>query len=170
LPESKHYPRFLQWNHLFATKGLAPEHASGSYGNMSFRLSAQCPSFIITRTSASLKNMTMADCVCVDSCDFEQFKINVRGTAEPSSESFIHAKLYEQLPAVNAIFHGHSDAILSLKSIPTTEEEYPYGTLELMHAALKLKEHAVFNLKNHGFFSTAPTLDIAGEQATALLG
>lgn len=169
LPQSEHFDKFLYWNHLFAERGLAPEHSTGSYGNMSFRLAPGSNQFIITRTGASLQNLTINDCVCIEYCNIDTFTMGVHGMAEPSSESFIHAELYAVRPNVNAIFHGHSDAILSLAHIPTTEKEYPYGTLELMHAALSLKDTPLFNLKNHGFFSTADTMDKAGEQVLKLL-
>lgn len=157
------------WCREFARLGLAPSHPSGSYGNLSVRIRPGKPEFLITRTSAQLANVTAEDLVLVERFDIPSLTIWTRGRWEPSSESFIHARLYEERPDAHAIFHGHSGEILAMQDIPCTPMELPYGTLELMDAALALKDFSLFNLHSHGFFSLGSNMTEAGQQAIALL-
>ena len=157
------------WCRLFAQLGMAPSHSSGSYGNLSVRLSPGKPQFLITRTSAMLSDITEEELVQVNAVSIEQKTIETQGMSQPSSETFIHAMLYQQRPDVNAIFHGHSDALLAMQQIPATPDELPYGTIELAEAALILKDNPLFNLKNHGFFSLASTMQLAASQVIDLI-
>ena len=77
-------------------------------------------------------------------------------------------KIYEKRPEVNAIFHGHSLELLK-PGIVTTEEEKPYGTVELVEEVLKVLDNDVFVLKNHGFVSLGKTMDEAGNNIVKLL-
>lgn len=157
------------WCQEFARLGLAPSHPSGSYGNLSVRITPGKPEFLITRTSAQLAEVSAEDVVLVERFDIQSLTIWTRGGWEPSSESFIHARLYDERPEVNAIFHGHSAEILAMQDIPCTPHELPYGTMELTDAALALKDFSVFNLRNHGFFSLGADMKEAGQQAIKLL-
>ncbi len=157
------------WCREFARLGLAPSHPSGSYGNLSVRITPGKTQFLITRTSAQLAQVTADDLVLVERFDIPALTIWTHGKWEPSSESFIHARLYEERPDVHAIFHGHSAEILAMQHIPCTPRELPYGTLELTDAALALKDFSLFNLHSHGFFSLGTDMQVAGQQAIALL-
>ncbi len=159
----------LEWCHEFARLGLAPSHSSGSYGNMSIRTSPGKPEFLITRTAAMLADITEQELVLVERIDIQTLSIWTRGQWEPSSETFIHARLYEERPDINAIFHGHSSEILALAQIPTTPKELPYGTMELADAALQLKDHPIFNICNHGFFSLGETMAQSAQQSNCLI-
>jgi len=157
----------LRWCKIFAERQLAPAHPTGSFGNLSYRFNAGENPFVITSSQMNLGGEVYPDLfVKVDECDSENFTIKVSGTREPSSESFIHAYIYEARPEANAVFHGHSKEILENAEklgIPVSEKEEPYGSLELLESAKDLiAKHDVFILKNHGFFAIGNSLSDAG--------
>jgi len=167
-------PELKQWCGLFHEKGLAPPYPGGSYGNLSFRVKSGGNAFIITGTCMGLKGcLDDEKFVLVTACDFDQLTVTASGTRHPSSESMMHYALYQARPDINAIFHGHSQEILShaerLK-IPITPEEHAYGTPQLAWALeLCAKTSDFFIARNHGFVSLGATMEIAGKQALALL-
>jgi ribulose-5-phosphate 4-epimerase/fuculose-1-phosphate aldolase len=155
-----------KWCKIFDEKNLAPPYPGGSFGNLSFRTKAN--SFIITGSRIGLKCSLKNDCfVEILDCNFEQKSIDVIGTREPSSETMLHAAIYEKRPDVGAIFHGHSPKLLAnvkkLK-IPETEEEKPYGTMELVNSVLEIiDKNDLVMMKNHGFIVVGQTMAEAGE-------
>lgn len=164
----------LRWCKIFAERKLAPAHPTGSHGNLSYRFDDSSNEFVITSSQMDLSAEVYPDLfVKVNSCDTENFSLKVSGSREPSSESFIHAYIYETRPEVGAIMHGHSEELMvnaEKLGIPVTETEAEFGTLELLETAKELiKDKNVFILKNHGFFSLGDNLSDAGTKAIELL-
>ena len=153
------------WIFLLGELGLAPVHSQGAYGNHSYRLSRD--SFIITRTG-------MLPCREMDERDYCQVSYAeksdtflVRGSFEPSSESFLHLHIYKRFPETQAIMHGHSSLLNRFArqlSIAETAKEQPYGTLELALAALEIldDETPFMILKNHGFVAMGEDINTTG--------
>lgn len=87
--------------------------------------------------------------------------LTVAGRHEPSSESLMHAAIYAARPAVGAVFHGHSDAILRAAGrlgLPVTQREQPYGTPAMADAVLDvLSGHSLVIMRNHGFVALGRT-------------
>lgn len=160
----------LFWCGEFNRQGLAPAHFAGSYGNLSVRYKK---GLIITATSLDLGACLSAeDFVYIESFDVDKFMVSVHGAKNPSSETILHAYLYELRPDINAVFHGHSPKILEASvrlGIAQSLNEFPYGTVELVKAAGALSKFNFFNLKNHGFFSLGTTADCAGKMALDML-
>jgi ribulose-5-phosphate 4-epimerase/fuculose-1-phosphate aldolase len=158
------------WCMVFDEKGLAPPYPGGSFGNMSMRIPGKKNHFFITATATGLKP---------DMCDelfvlVEEFcplsnMIWIRGTREPSSESFMHAMIYRSRPDVMAVFHGHSPEIIrntTALGIPETIREEPYGTPALMNSVSQIMQnHNFFVMKNHGFVSLGHSACEAGNRA-----
>ncbi len=154
-----------KWCHIFHQKNLAPPYPGGSFGNLSFR--TENDTFIITGSRIGLKCDLTNDCfVEIIECDFENKKIKVIGTREPSSETMLHAALYQKHQKVMAVFHGHSPELLqnSFKlKIPETKEEKPYGTMELVESVLEMiDENKLIMMKNHGFIAVGKSMREAG--------
>jgi len=90
----------------------------------------------------------------------------VEGQSTPSSECFLHNALYQALPDVNAILHGHCslfNVYASQLSIPVTKTFQEYGTQELAESALELVSDSTnfFILRDHGFVTLAEDIDSA---------
>ncbi|MEE9189272.1 MAG: class II aldolase/adducin family protein, partial [Candidatus Neomarinimicrobiota bacterium] len=140
-------------------------HRAGDFpGNLSFRTA---DGFVITAAAANLAEIREEDFVEVKIVDVDQKRIYVKGSKEPSSESFIHDEVYQQSPPVQAIFHGHSDLMLAhyrALKLPVTKNEQPYGTIALMNEVLEaLKDKNIIIMKNHGFIALGKTMDEVGQ-------
>lgn len=154
----KHYAK------LFAEYELAPPYPGGSHGNMSFRIAAEEPSFIITASKTALfEPLGDRDFVRVDDVDYDKGIVHAQGERLPSSESMIHYALYLQNPSINAIFHGHSKDILENGNnlfIPTTSQEEDFGTIALVERVIEIAEkQKMVIMKNHGFIAMGMNMD-----------
>ncbi len=155
-----------RWVYLFTELGLAPMHSSGAYGNQSYRTTSS--SFIITRSGMSpQKQLNTANYVHVIGFDTVN-GFMTEGLATPSSESFLHNILYEALPHINTIFHGHSyllEKYAQQLDIPVTKQFHDYGTPELAESALQItKENTLlFILKDHGFVALGKDMETTGK-------
>ena len=169
--ENFHYDRRLaelnRWAYLFSQLGLTPVHAAGAYGNQSYRTGET--SFIITRSGMLPAEQLIPVNYChVTGLDESSGTFITEGPAIPSSESLLHHALYQAMPGINAILHGHSALInghaADLK-IPVTPSFHPYGTPELARSAVELMDGAIrfFILKDHGFVALGEDIDSAGK-------
>lgn len=162
-----------QWCALFEEKGLAPSHSSGTFGNLSLRISGS-DEFIITASSVGLKNkLADDDFVLVKDVDITLKKIIAEGKKQPSSESMLHWAVYKKREDINAVFHGHCREILCKSKrlgISETKEENDYGSPELVNSVLEVLGNDNFIImKNHGFLSLGKTMDEAGNIALKVL-
>jgi ribulose-5-phosphate 4-epimerase/fuculose-1-phosphate aldolase len=161
------------WCKQFHQYNLAPPYKGGSYGNLSCRLGENQNAFLITGSRIGLKNRLSNDCfVKVFFIDLPRGIVYAQGIRDPSSESMIHFAIYRQRKDVNAIFHGHSQEILTCADklgVPETIKEEPYGTGELVQRVLEvLADKQFLIMKNHGFISLGKTMKEAGELAMAI--
>lgn len=78
-----------------------------------------------------------------------------------SVDAIEHYMLYREHPGVGAILHVHA----WMEGIPSTEVNYPCGTIELAEEVAELvreaddPNRAVIGLKNHGLTITGPSLE-----------
>lgn len=96
--------------------------------------------------------------------------VYVKGMVVPSSETILHAQIYDERPDVNAIFHVHDMRVLKQAAklgVLVTVVEKQAGTQELAQEALALlklnKGIRYFVLKGHGTVALGSGLDEAGE-------
>lgn len=162
------------WCKQFHQYNLAPKYEGGSSGNLSFRIQELKSEFIITGTKIGLKeNLSNDKFVTVRKCDFENHRVFVEGTKEPSSECFLHGAIYNNRSDINAIFHGHNEDILrNLRQLGViqTNREDGYGTLDLVNSTLEiLKDIDFFIIKNHGFVSLGKSIDETGKRVMDVL-
>ena len=137
-------------------------YVASNDGNISARLDAK--RVLITPTGVSKGFMKVDDIIMVD------LDGNVlAGHKKPSSEVFMHLRMYRERPDVNSVCHAHPihatgfavagipldqcvlpEVVVSLGSIPLVEYGTP-GTAEFFEPVLKyLKDHDAFLLANHG--------------------
>lgn len=150
------------WCKKFSELGLAP-FVEGNYaGNLSFRTDN---GFIITAAGCNLGNTDKEDFVEV--IEVKESEVIVRGIKNPSSETRMHNEIYKNRPEINAIFHGHDEAVLkNSKDLPITEKEQPYGSLELVQEVINvLNDNNYVIIRNHGIISLGKTMEEAGTLA-----
>ncbi len=160
-------PELNRWAYLFSQLGLAPVHAEGAYGNQSYR--TDDISFVITRSAMIPADILQPNNFChVLGLDKATTTFRTEGQCAPSSESFLHYLLYQTLPHINAILHGHCSLFnihAEALHIPVTKKFYAYGTPELAQSALAIVDQATsfFILKDHGFVALGEDIDAAGK-------
>ena len=156
----------LKWCRRWAALGLVGD----TVGNLSFRT---VNGFLINRTAGDLGGITRQEFVEVVAVDRDRRELTVAGLYEPSSESLMHAGIYEARPGVNAVFHGHHDRLLAEAErlgLRVTAREQPYGTPELVAEIMgALDGHNFVIMRNHGFVSFGKTMDEAGRIAEDVL-
>lgn len=156
----------IQWCRRFAQLGLAGK----AMGNLSIR---SARGLIITPTGTDPLTIGPGDLVEVLRVDMASRELEVAGRREPSSESMLHAAIYEARPEVNAIFHGHSAPLLAAAErlgLPVSAREQPYGTPALVAEVLAVARTAdVFIMRNHGFVALGGTCAEAGRRVEEAL-
>jgi len=166
-PKDEKIIELIKWCKKFDELGLTPS----SSGNLSFRTDK---GFIISCSGTNLGFIKFDEFAEVIDCKIEDGKGKVfyKGLLDPSSEAFIHYEIYKMRPDINAIFHGHDNIVLEKKygmEIISTEEEKPYGTLELLEQVKNLLTNSndcnYFIWKNHGICSLGNNMEEAGSIA-----
>jgi len=164
----------IRWCQLFDAEGLAPVEGGASAGNLSFRTPS---GFVITPTRSRLKsNLDWRQFVEVVRADWREYELHVLGERAPSSDSFLHERVYALRPDVLAVFHGHDDLVLEHADalaaefpIAITEAARLFGTADdAAETAQELGDAPYCIRKGHGFVSVARTLDQAGDLAIAV--
>lgn len=172
----KSFPRDIgldelkSWCTEFYNHGFTPEYEGGSAGNLSYRVKEGENQFIITGAGIVSKSRILDNSlVQVKSCDIEKEIAYYYGSRKPSSESLLHCAIYNERKDVNAVFHGHSEKILSCADklgLVQTKKHEPEGTGELAKAVLEvLGSENYIIMKDHGFISIGKTMKEAGELA-----
>jgi ribulose-5-phosphate 4-epimerase/fuculose-1-phosphate aldolase len=166
--------RLAWWCNVFDAEGMAPVEGGASAGNLSFRTRA---GFVITPTRSLLKaDLGWRDFVEVVREDWQAFELHVMGERVPSSDAFLHARIYAVRPDVAAVFHGHDDLVLEQAEalagepgVVVTGKETLFGTPEdAVDTAVALGAADVVIRRGHGFLAVGRTMDLAGERALAL--
>jgi len=118
------------------------------FGNISFR---KGDAFQITKSGAVLNEIQKKDFVAPDPKN------------NPSTETKLHAFIYEQRPEIHWIIHLHDSVVLKKGEtlhLPITKEEKPFGTQALVDEVGKiLGKHPYILMKNHGIIALGSSLD-----------
>ena len=172
IPSDERVSQLRSWCVCFNESGLTPkfEGTGRSLGNLSFRIKADDPAFVITGSTLSSKEeLAPGDFVTVLNSDPERKIVLAAGTRDPSSESMMHHEIYTRRNEIGAIFHGHDREITAsaaLLGLPETGKEEPSGTTQLLSEVMKILDAGNFLImKNHGFLSLGKTMDEAGNLA-----
>ena len=167
VPRNARIEELKEWSEKFQKNELTPEFEGNYTGNLSFRSKE---GFVITASGLKSKENLSNDCfVYVKSYDERSNTVYVEGRRQPSSEAVMHSLIYKTRKEINAVFHGHNEAIIinaEKLGFPVTEREYEPGTIELAKEVLKVMGNKnLIVLKNHGFVSLGNTMKEAGELA-----
>ncbi len=171
VPRDSRIDELKEWCIRFQKGGLTPEFEGNYTGNLSFRCKE---GFVITASGLKNKQNLSLDCfVYVKNYDEQSNTVYVEGSRQPSSEAVMHYLFFKTRKEINAVFHGHSDAIVmnaEKLGFAVTEREHEPGTIALAKEALKvLGTNNLIVLRNHGFVSLGETMKEAGELALAKL-
>ncbi|MHC3129360.1 MAG: class II aldolase/adducin family protein [Candidatus Bathyarchaeota archaeon] len=171
MPRDARIDELKEWSERFQRNGLTPEIEGNYTGNLSFRSEE---GFVITASGLKSKENLKDDCfVYVKNYDEQSNTVYVEGSRQPSSEAVMHFLIYKTRKEIDAVFHGHNDAIImdaEKLGFSVTEKEHDPGTIELAKEVLKvLGNKKLIVLKNHGFVSLGRTMKEAGELALATL-
>ncbi len=137
-----------------------------SYGNLSAR--KEGPRFWMSASGVNKGNLRRIgeDMLLVKRFNEERkaMELSVPPHVTPrrvSVDAIEHWMIYTEHPKVGAIVHIHA----WMDGIPSTQINYPCGTVELARAVAELvrqsdrPERAIIGLKNHGLTITGPDLD-----------
>jgi L-fuculose-phosphate aldolase len=152
------YPLFQKNCSLLKQHGMTHQNA----GNISIRHNG---GLIITTSGSNLGSIERDEIANVRKCSIEDSVVEYMGPNLPSSETFMHSMIYQCSPDMNAIVHAHDPQTLTRAAagLDTTEEEVPYGTIELARMACDtfLKADNIIVLKNHGYVAVGLDLNEA---------
>lgn len=170
-----HYPeeaaRLAHWCNVFDAEGLAPVVGGASAGNLSFRTPR---GFMITATRSTLKSgLGWRDFVEVVREDLLGWEIHVLGERPPSSDAFLHGRIYAARPDVAAVLHGHDDVVLEraddlarLHGARVTAQARRFGTrIDAEETAEALGDGSFVIRRGHGFAAVGKSVDEAGALA-----
>lgn len=137
-----------------------------SYGNLSARLDENRFWMSASGVDKGKLQEIGRDIMLVTGFDEERpaMIISVPPNVEPrrvSVDAIEHWMVYQEHPEVGAIIHVHA----WVDGIPSTEMNYPCGTIELAEAVAELVRqepdpaHAIIGLRNHGITVTGESID-----------
>jgi len=119
------------WREVLFNMDLIGAYENGvGFGNMSFRMGESNKFFITASATGEIPVLEHGHYVRVDGCNFEDNAVRCTGPLKASSESLTHGAIYRADRGTNAIIHVHSTELWEkLKDkVPTTKEEFEYGT------------------------------------------
>ena len=166
--------RLAHWCAVFDREGMAPVEGGASAGNLSFRTPG---GFVITATRTNLKaDIPWDRFVEVVRSNWRDYEVHYLGAAPPSSDAFLHDRIYVARDDVEAVFHGHDEVVLAQAERLATEFDIVFTPVETLFgtredAALTvaaLGGHDYIIRKGHGFVSVGRTLEEAGERAVTI--
>lgn len=155
---STHYIKMKNAGERIVSSGLS----NGSKGCISMKVSR---GFLISSSGAEIGNLKESDITWVLGRDDNTIKWV--GSTYPSSETPMHFKMYEHLPDVNAVIHGHCPQITYGVDYEQyrTKEYLRYGTFEFGEELIKhMKEYNDRNFviaRDHGEVAIGTSLDNA---------
>ena len=154
--------------------GKDPERYGGcSYGNVSQRLKPGENTFIICGSqTGGIPLLNEQHYTTVDSCDFNNNRIEAHGPIKPSTDSLTHGIIYQSNPSINFVLHAHSPEIWQLRhhlGLACTSADAAYGTQEMVQEVQRLlddetvKNGHIFAMDGHedGIVSFGETGEIA---------
>ena len=166
--ELENAAELIEWCRAFYRMGVATPSGEVA-GNISVRTGK---GFLITPAGYDFSKLAENELVEVVEVDEEKKVIRAVGRVNPSSEAFLHAGIYAARQEVNAILHGHNQAVTEHPGefgVIETESEQPYGTVALRDEVLKvLGKNKLVQMKGHGFIAMGATLGEAGALAEEL--
>lgn len=131
------------WREVLLNMDLIGAYENGvGFGNMSMRHNDTSKFYITGSATGEISVLEHGHYVYVEGYNFEDNAVMCSGPLKASSESLTHAAIYKADPGTNAIIHVHNlEQWENLKNVvPTTKEEFEYGTAGLALDVFRLFE------------------------------
>ncbi len=147
-PDYAHFPLLNYWRCYLFRLGLIgqdPARYGGlGYGNISARLRADSPEFIVSGTQTGhLPLLCRSHYVRVTKFDVTRNFLQACGPVRPSSEALTHASLYAARADIQCVMHVHSPLIwrqAEALGIPCVAPAIGYGTPAMAEAVRDLAQ------------------------------
>jgi len=163
LPSDADLREINAWRNVMYRLGLigriAGKYDGLGFGNISCRrLPGQDGFWVSATQTGHLPRLGPEHYAWVTAATPQQNRLQALGPAQPSSEALTHAVIYQQLPAVQAVIHGHCPEIwhhTAKLQLAHTAASIPYGTPEMARAVANIleaaggKECGVFTMLGH---------------------
>lgn len=162
LPRDACVPALVAQAQRFAARGFTPSYGPGDHGNMSCRTKQ---GMIITARESSKAQLRPEDFVSVIGCEARRPKpvMRCQGRRLPSTDAWLHWRIYAARPEVEAILHGHDTVALRLAralALPVTSISAAQPSVGLVEeATLLAMEHEYVLLRDHGFLAVGSSLE-----------
>lgn len=164
LPHDACIPALVAQAQRFAARGFTPSYGPGDHGNLSCRATQ---GMIITARESSKAQLRPEDFVSVIGCEERGPKpvMRAQGRRLPSTDAWLHWRIYAARPDAEVILHGHDTVALRLAralALPVTSISAAQPSVGLVEEATSLAmEHDYVLLREHGFLAVGSSLDEA---------
>lgn len=154
------------WGKRFAELGFTPSYGPGDHGNLSCRTAT---GVLITARETAKATLQPEHFVEVLGSDEGQSIpcVRCRGLRLPSTDTWMHLRLYRRRPDIQAILHGHDPATLAKAEalrLPVTTVSAAAPSLALIENVCALADHTDYLLlQEHGFLALGRSIDEAGD-------
>ncbi|ANE55845.1 class II aldolase/adducin family protein [Methylomonas sp. DH-1] len=163
LPSDADLAEISAWRSIVYRLGLigrtAGKYDGLGFGNISSRRAPGQDGFLVSATQTGhLPQLGPEHYAWVTAAAPQQNYLQAQGPAQPSSEALTHAVIYQGLPGVQAVIHGHCPEIwhnTAKLRLAHTAAHIPYGTPEMARAVtsilqtLEKTESGIFTMLGH---------------------
>ncbi|HEU4964732.1 MAG TPA: class II aldolase/adducin family protein [Bacilli bacterium] len=130
--------------------------------------------FLVTASGAKLGELADEDVTLVLDCQADANRVFWSGNKAPSSETPLHAELYDKFPDVNAVLHTHCPELTYSSYFKSyrTSRFYSYGTFEFgagVAREMQERDLSVIVAKDHGQVVIGSTFEEAYSHLYALI-
>ncbi|MCQ8182374.1 class II aldolase/adducin family protein [Methylomonas sp. SURF-1] len=153
LPSDADLCEINAWRAIIFRLGLigriADKYDGLGFGNISIRRAPGQNGFLVSATQTGhLPQLGREHYAWVTAASPQQNHLQAQGPAQPSSEALTHAVIYQRLPNVQAVIHGHCPELwhnTAKLRLAHTAAHIPYGTPEMASAVASLLEATANN-------------------------
>jgi ribulose-5-phosphate 4-epimerase/fuculose-1-phosphate aldolase len=167
-PQHPRAQDILRWAATLASWGFAPSYGPGDHGNLSCRTPR---GLLVSARETRKSGLQPDDLVEVVGMTPGHGRpaLECRGLKLPSTDAWMHLRMYALRPDIHAILHGHDTVALAQAGslgLPVTDQSAAMPSVELVDDACALAaRHDYLVLRDHGFLALASSLDEAGKLA-----
>ncbi len=173
-PQPPNDPRIaslIWWAARLSELGFTPSYGPGDHGNLSCRTSTGLLISARETEKARLQPDQFVDVVAKDvsQAGSGPVRIACRGPRLPSTDAWMHLRIYGLRPDIHAILHGHDRAALANAAalrLPITTCSAAAPSRSLVDEVCELaKSYDYLLMRDHGFLALGASIDEAGELA-----
>ena len=166
VPRDPCIAQLIWWAARLSELGFTPSYGPGDHGNLSCRTPTGLLVTARHTAKAALRPEQFVDVVDVTQFD-GRITVHARGVALPSTDVWLHWRVYDLRPDIHAILHGHDSAALAQAAalhLPVTTTSGKTPSMAIVDDVCKLvAAHNYLLMRDHGFVALGQSIDEAGE-------